>query len=445
MREYSMSSTSNDTLSEDIVAKTIKILEKYPLCDRCLGRLFAHLGKNLGNNERGRALKLAAIMELHRRVIEGDKEALSKLRSVLINSKIYLPDLYKELGIEQNVAIPKCFICEDRLDEIISRFSEEIAKRVKEFNRQSFLVGAVVPKEILEKELMVSREFQLQSWESIKREIKREIGKRVQQETGAKVDFDSPQVVYIVDLVNNSIREEIRSLYVYGVYKKLGRMISQNIWVRKDGSRKYKLSIEDAVRYSLPFVKASDIALHIAGREDVDVRMLGTGRALVIEYKKPSTHAIDLHELNKVLNQYTPWIKFNIKMTVRREIVSRIKQGSTQAFKVYRAVIFSSRALSPQDMTIIEKQFNNVVIKQRTPTRILTRKSDRIRYRRVYQVKTNYISPHLFEALIMCDGGLYVKELITGDNGRTTPSFSEALGAELKCLMLDVLYVHECI
>jgi len=45
----------NEMLSETILATVAKILEKYPLCDRCLGRLFAYLGKSLGHDERGRA------------------------------------------------------------------------------------------------------------------------------------------------------------------------------------------------------------------------------------------------------------------------------------------------------------------------------------------------------------------------------------------------------
>ncbi|HIP57312.1 MAG TPA: tRNA pseudouridine(54/55) synthase Pus10, partial [Ignisphaera aggregans] len=47
------------------------------------------------------------------------------------------------------------------------------------------------------------------------------------------------------------------------------------------------------------------------------------------------------------------------------------------------------------------------------------------------------------EALIKCEGGLYVKELVSGDQGRTTPSFSEVLGTEALCVELDVVYVQK--
>jgi tRNA pseudouridine synthase 10 len=42
---------------------------------------------------------------------------------------------------------------------------------------------------------------------------------------------------------------------------------------------------------------------------------------------------------------------------------------------------------------------------------------------------------------IRCQGGLYVKELVTGDEGRTTPSVSEILKNKAKPIKLDVLNV----
>jgi len=433
----------NKTSDESILEIVVRVLEKYPLCDRCLGRLFAHLGKNLGNDERGKALKIAAIMELHKKVLKGDKEAVNVLKKILINSRIPLIELYKEMNIGVQEELPKCYICEDRLQEIINIFSELIAKRIAENKMQSFLIGVITPHNIIEKETEIIKKFQLQYWESIKREIKREIGKRVQQMTGAKADFETPQVTYIIDLTNNIVREEIRSVFIFGVYRKLGRMISQNIWIKRDGTRKYRLAIEDAIKSTLTYFKASNVVVHIAGREDADVRMLGNGRPIIIEYKNPHIYTIDLTTLNSILNSFSQWIKFDLKMTTRREAVSRIKMGSIGAYKIYRALIYSEKVLKPEELIRLEKAFEGKAVMQKTPSRILRRKSDKMRYRNVFQVKTIYVSPHVFEALIRCEGGLYVKELITGDNGRTTPNFSQVLETNLRCLMLDVLYVHE--
>ncbi len=429
---------------ENIIDTVAKILEKYPLCDRCLGRLFAHLGKGLGNNERGKALKIAAILDLHRRVLSGDSKSLDILRKVVLNSKLNFKDFFKELGMDYPQAFPSCYICGDQLDNIIITFSETVAKLVKEKNVRSFLIGVIIAGDVLERESNIVKEYHIPYWESIKREIKREIGKRVQSLTNIKVDFENPHVTYIIDLINNTVKEEIRSLFLYGKYRKLGRLISQNVWIRKSGERRYHLSVEDVVKHSLSYVKASDVVLHIGGREDVDVRVL-SGRPLVIEYKSPQNSNINIESLNKVLNSFTPWIQFEMEMKVRREFVSRLKGPGSLTYKIYRALIYSQQEVEPEKLHMLEEFFNNRMIVQRTPTRILRRKPDRLRNKVVYQVKTLYISPHVFAAIIKCDGGLYVKELITGDGGRTTPSFSSYLNTELQCLMLDVIYVHEYI
>ncbi|PIU59874.1 tRNA pseudouridine(54/55) synthase Pus10, partial [Candidatus Bathyarchaeota archaeon CG07_land_8_20_14_0_80_47_9] len=41
----------------DILEKALRMLEKHPLCDHCLGRQFALLGHGMGNDDRGKAIK----------------------------------------------------------------------------------------------------------------------------------------------------------------------------------------------------------------------------------------------------------------------------------------------------------------------------------------------------------------------------------------------------
>jgi tRNA pseudouridine synthase 10 len=45
--------------------------------------------------------------------------------------------------------------------------------------------------------------------------------------------------------------------------------------------------------------------------------------------------------------------------------------------------------------------------------------------------------------MIRCDGGLYIKELVSGDGGRTKPNLSELLGTEVEAEVkeLDVMDV----
>lgn len=70
---------------------------------------------------------------------------------------------------------------------------------------------------------------------------------------------------------------------------KLQRTISQTPFVLRDGQVMAERSVESLLLEKLKDVVTGDAIKFIpAGREDVDVRMLGNGRPFAIEIKKPS-------------------------------------------------------------------------------------------------------------------------------------------------------------
>jgi tRNA pseudouridine synthase 10 len=52
------------------------------------------------------------------------------------------------------------------------------------------------------------------------------------------------------------------------------------------------------------------------------------------------------------------------------------------------------------------------------------------------------MKPNFIEMIIRCQGGLYIKELISGDKGRTMPSVAEISGIPAKCVKIDVMDVE---
>jgi tRNA pseudouridine synthase 10 len=64
-----------------------------------------------------------------------------------------------------------------------------------------------------------------------------------------------------------------------------------------------------------------------------------------------------------------------------------------------------------------------------------------VRERYIYKIKVKKISQKEAEMQVRTQGGLYVKELVSGDEKRTTPSVSELLDNPAKTLKLDVLNV----
>ena len=83
-------------------------------------------------------------------------------------------------------------------------------------------------------------------------------------------------------------------------------------------------------------------------------------------------------------------------------------------------------------------------IRQVTPHRVASRRgADAVRMKRV--IASQWLGPfegggHLWE--VRTESGTYVKELISGDGGRTAPSLAAVLGAPCRCAALDVLEVH---
>ena len=59
----------------------------------------------------------------------------------------------------------------------------------------------------------------------------------------------------------------------------------------------------------------------------------------------------------------------------------------------------------------------------------------------MYKIDGKFIKSNLFEFVIQTQGGTYIKELISGDNGRTSPSFSDVFNISLVCKELDVLEI----
>lgn len=52
------------------------------------------------------------------------------------------------------------------------------------------------------------------------------------------------------------------------------------------------------------------------------------------------------------------------------------------------------------------------------------------------------LDPRTIELEVRTEAGLYVKELVSGDGGRTCPSVAEVLGTAAECAELDVLAIH---
>ncbi|MEZ0318817.1 MAG: tRNA pseudouridine(54/55) synthase Pus10 [Pyrobaculum sp.] len=410
----------------DVLKKSLEILSEYPLCDSCLGRQFAQLGYGLENRERGASIKTLLHMDLVSRY-RGGEDVLNALTSL---AKVHKPTakFLRTLGVA--VEESRCYICGGLLDNVEER-SRDAVKALEGIEFATFAVGTVIPKEVLEKEGEVVKKFMITTGESIKHEINRRIGKELLRLlSGKRVDKLRPHVVVKIDFVAGKVEVLRNPILFEGVYLKLSRRISQ---AKKFGG--VKTSLLEKLQYIRDIFGGVEHVIHAAGREDADARMLGTGRPVVVEVKQPQRYSSEVPPLADGDVVFTP------RGLVSRDDVKMLKEKAKTSIKLYRALVFSERALTEEDLAKVGELAGKTVT-QYTPRRIKRLHPRRKRIRMVYEVAARSATPHVFELYVRCQGGLYVKEFIHGDGGRTTPSVAEVLNTYLEVLELDVLAIE---
>ncbi|MBE0520159.1 tRNA pseudouridine(54/55) synthase Pus10 [Candidatus Bathyarchaeota archaeon] len=435
--------------------KALKMLEKHPLCDHCLGRQFALLGHGMENHERGKAVKTILTLEAHTLALSKNKESIRTLKILATNgffetAKKILHRMKKRIPRKH---VPKtCFLCEDKF-KIVGELAEKALDKLKDYEYTSFLVGIQLPVAVEEREDEFKAELEVCYGESMRNEFGRIIGKKIAEHAGKTVEYKKPEVVVLVNPLTEEIKLQVNPLYVSGRYRKLVRGIPQSKWLcsncRGRGCEKcnwtgktYPESVEEIIEQ--PFLEATGGvkgSFHASGREDIDARMLGNGRPFVIEITKPKKRFLDLEKLEKAVNAYAKG-KVNVSnlCSADRDVVRKLKKAES-AQKEYRVIIKFQNKITAGNLHLLEEKLTNTVIKQRTPTRVLHRRADLTRERYIYEIKVKKLSPKKAEVRIRCQGGLYVKELVTADDGRTKPSVSEVLKNKAEPMELDVLNV----
>lgn len=185
---------------------------------------------------------------------------------------------------------------------------------------------------------------------------------------------------------------------------------------------------------------------HSAGREDVDVRMLGKGRPFVLEVVSPSREQVstgDLEMLTKAINDYGEGcVEINRLRVTDSTVTQRLARHSESKIKCYRCVVWTSRSIPSlsQDPLVQEvKDMRDVLIEQKTPLRVLHRRSLHTRKRVVHSMRFEPINDHWFLFDIVTQAGTYIKEFIHGDLGRTLPNLGTLLHSRMDILQLDVV------
>jgi tRNA pseudouridine synthase 10 len=410
----------------NIVAVARDALGTGPLCDPCLGRLVAERSFGLTNRDRGHSLRVAVALADDVDFVEPEEP---------------------------------CWVCEDEC-ATFDAWAEEAAAALRGYAFETYQVGTRVPPLFEENERLLREEAGLGpgTGEPLKSEFNREVGKRLGAATGTEVDFERPDVLALCDLSTGGVEVEVNPAFVYGRYRKLERGIPQTEWPCRecngtgrqrdelcpgcDGTGyRYEESVEELVAPVVcEAMDGTDTTFHGAGREDVDARMLGRGRPFVVEVDSPRIRDVDPDELDAEIVEFAGGtVAVDGVRPATYEMVERVKE--LRASKTYRAEVAFDAPVATGEFEAALAELDGTTIRQETPQRVDHRRASKVRTRDVYEVDGELDDGRRATVEIHGEGGLYVKELVSSDNGRTEPSLAGLLDVGAEVVELDVLDV----
>ena len=405
------------------------VLATGPICDACLGRVFADRSFGLGNDERGRALRVAVALD--------EDEPFEPAE--------------------------ECWVCEG-ICERHDKLAEQVVEALEGVEFDTYQVGTRVPPLVEENDLLLREDAGLDpdAGEQFKSAFNREVGKRVGGLTGSAVDFERPDVVALLNLERGDVDIQVNPAFVYGRYRKLERDVPQTEWPCREcggGGKEFdpdegEVDCEhcDGTGYMYPTSVEQEVAppireamdgeeavFHGAGREDVDALMVGTGRPFVVEVKRPRRRNPDTEILAAEINESDVVEVENLQLATHR-MVERVKE--LDASKSYRAETTFGEPVEEAALGDALGELDGATVEQYTPERVDHRRASLTRTREVYEADGELIGETTAELRFHTEGGTYVKELVSGDDGRTEPSVAGLLGVDAEVTALDVTAVE---
>ncbi|MBI2084025.1 MAG: tRNA pseudouridine(54/55) synthase Pus10 [Candidatus Aenigmarchaeota archaeon] len=413
-------------------------LLKMPICDSCLGRNIADILSGYTNEERGKAVRMYVAFLL---------DSGEKLDVDLAN---FHGIKFRNIKL-QDVKPEKCKVCKKFFREKVNGLAKAVAKKLRDMEFDTFLVGSIPSNEMLKNEETMNEIFGIEFSEPIKSEINRELGKRIEKLTRRKFNLRSPDVTILVDLNTDSVKLQVKSLCIHGEYQKLVRGIPQTKWVCsncqgkgcikcKGEGKLYKTSIQEIIEKTLiKAAKSRGSSFHGAGREDVDAMNFGW-RQFVIEMERPKKRKVDVRKIERMINK-SGKVKVRKLRIVKdgNELIRKLKTDRHD--KTYRLEIEFEKDIDRRLLKNLKSLAGSEIL-QKTPTRVVHRRANKTRKRYVKKISYKIVGKSKLVLTVRTDAGLYVKELVTGDEGRTQPNVSELISNKVKSLKLDVIKIH---
>jgi tRNA pseudouridine synthase 10 len=361
----------------------------------------------------------------------------------------------RDSGLSEKIIQDFCPLCENLFEDvnnIVDRVFESLSGT--QFSTMQF--GIHLPKDLLQEEDRIRTKYGAPGSFPLKGAIVESIHHRI-REQNRQVDFvkERPDVMVLVDGLTLRVDVDVRPIFLYGRYRKLSREIPQTRWPcrscrgRAEGcdscngsGLQYAHSVQDIIGEPIrDALEADDTSFHGMGREDIDVRCLGSGRPFVLEIKKPRLREYQIDELVKMVNENgSNNVEIDELVWCKKSKINEVKQSRSD--KSYTIRFRVSETGSEEEVIEAILSLSGQIIEQETPKRVSHRRADKIRKRKIVSIRDVKVEEEEVQMTLRCEAGTYVKELVHSDGGRTKPSVQSVIGADCEVIWLDVEDIH---
>lgn len=322
----------------------------------------------------------------------------------------------------------------NQLDSIIEKMIFTINK---EYEFDTFLIGATLPAQLYEREDKIRARFKIRGRENIKNHITRELGIKFARTTKTKVNYLAPDISInlFIDKENHvDINAKARSLTLAGRYIKKRRGLSQKqnrcahcagkgcSICNHSGLCGFS-SVEGIITKELiSLTKGTCPKFSWIGSEDETSLVLGRGRPFFVRISNPRIRRLK-RSLKFTVDDICVFLKGRLSIIPSLPIKFITKT---------RIMIQSQKDLTYNDLKKLN-MLNGATINFENKLRIVTKN--------IYSVRIRKKTENHFILTTVADGGLMIKQFV-GGREYTKPSVSEIIGSRCECISFDILDVY---
>lgn len=414
-----------------VVDTTRAAIEGGPVCEWCLGRCFADRGSGVSTVERGHALRVAC-------AVEADEPY-------------------------ERIDPADCRVC-GGIDIDYDAWAEHVADALEGLAFETFQLGTHPPNGIIEADRALRREAGLpeNAGRTFNAEVNREVADRLARLIDATSTDDRPDVVPVIDFVEDAVAVRINPAYLYGRYRKFETGVSQRVrrcvhcdgtgTIERDGESRScercrgtgrRTSVEELLAWRVrDRMDADDVSFHAAGREADDVLVLGTGRPFALKVETPRDRRVAPAELGTAVTDAAGGtIDVDDLSFATGDVVEDVTQ---RAFRQrYRVTVTFADPVDEGTFRDAVSTLENRSIRRHA--RLAEPNEDR-RPREVVRslrdVSGDRSDEYTASIAFEIESGLDPTSIATGDGDRTEPNLAALLGTDVRVTEVAVVAVR---